>query len=91
MLSLARWNSGVWNLVKTDSGQYIIEHTQFPGKPLTAIISAGSAELQGASPDARQLWNTTCTTCPSNGFATNCTFENPDTSPHPPDRCLHFQ
>ncbi|KAJ7761637.1 hypothetical protein B0H14DRAFT_2973031 [Mycena olivaceomarginata] len=69
---------GVWNLFKSDSGpEYVIQHhdSQLSGKLLTAVPSSAHAELITASSNAQQLWNITCTMCPSDGFATDCTFK----------------
>ncbi|KAJ7877650.1 hypothetical protein B0H13DRAFT_1893098 [Mycena leptocephala] len=65
---------GRWNLVKSDS-KFLIEHTQVPGKPLTAVQSAGDIELM-TGPAELQKWDITCTTCPPDGFATDCVFQN---------------
>ncbi|KAJ7307958.1 hypothetical protein DFH08DRAFT_975341 [Mycena albidolilacea] len=53
---------GVWNLCKSDSGPEYVIH-------------GAHAELITAGSNAQQLWNITCTTCPSDGFATDCTFK----------------
>ncbi|KAJ7840051.1 hypothetical protein B0H14DRAFT_3869543 [Mycena olivaceomarginata] len=69
---------GVWILFKSDSGpEYVIQHhdSQLSGKLLTAVPSGAHAELITASSNAQQLWNITCMTCPSYGFATDCTFK----------------
>ncbi|KAF7333026.1 hypothetical protein MVEN_02408900 [Mycena venus] len=66
---------GPWTLVKSGS-QYLIRHAQFPGKFLTSILSAGDLELNDGPVSDAQKWNITCTTCPSNGLTTDCTFLN---------------
>ncbi|KAJ7833669.1 hypothetical protein B0H13DRAFT_1914446 [Mycena leptocephala] len=63
-----------WNLIKNGS-EFLIENTQVPGKLLTSIQSAGDVELRDG-PLELQQWSITCTTCPEDGFATDCTLEN---------------
>ncbi|KAJ6489371.1 hypothetical protein DFH09DRAFT_1105462 [Mycena vulgaris] len=58
---------GRWNLVKSG--------IQVPGKLLTSVQGAGDVELADGPPEA-QKWEIACATCPSNGLATDCTFEN---------------
>ncbi|KAJ6581792.1 hypothetical protein B0H19DRAFT_1251959 [Mycena capillaripes] len=59
-------------------------HTQMPGKPLTAVQAGGFINLD-VGPRDRQLWNITCTTCPEDGFATDCTLMNfPSRHSHSP-------
>ncbi|KAJ7877632.1 hypothetical protein B0H13DRAFT_1893081 [Mycena leptocephala] len=63
-----------WNLIKNGS-EFLIENTQVPGKLLTSIQSAGDVELRDG-PLELQHRSITCTTCPEDGFATDCTLEN---------------
>ncbi|KAJ6526874.1 hypothetical protein DFH09DRAFT_1095068 [Mycena vulgaris] len=42
---------------------------------LGASFGAGDVELADGPPEA-QKWKIACATCPSNGLATDCTFEN---------------
>ncbi|KAJ6568996.1 hypothetical protein B0H19DRAFT_689837 [Mycena capillaripes] len=65
---------GAWNLVPSGS-QFIIEHSQLPEKPLTAVQAGGIINLD-VGPINRQLWDIICTTCPEDGFATDCTLMN---------------
>ncbi|KAJ6473093.1 hypothetical protein C8R45DRAFT_1077806 [Mycena sanguinolenta] len=51
-------------------------HVEFPGKFLTSVLSAGTLDLEDGPVGDAQKWNITCTTCPSNGFATDCIFAN---------------
>ncbi|KAJ6569002.1 hypothetical protein B0H19DRAFT_1134427 [Mycena capillaripes] len=65
-----------WNFVKSGGGpEFLIELPEVPGKPLTSVQGSGSIELSDGPANA-QKWNITCTTCPPNGLATDCTFEN---------------
>ncbi|KAJ7877630.1 hypothetical protein B0H13DRAFT_2053501 [Mycena leptocephala] len=57
-----------WNLIKNGS-DFLIE------KLLTSVQGSGDVELRDG-PLYLQKWNITCTTCPEDGFATDCTFEN---------------
>ncbi|KAF7345818.1 hypothetical protein MVEN_01603300 [Mycena venus] len=70
--------SGTWTLLKTGA-EFIIQHTQVPGKFLTAASNLSSVGLADGPAEA-QSWGITCTTCPSNGLANDCTFENDQTS-----------
>ncbi|KAJ7601540.1 hypothetical protein DFH06DRAFT_1489523 [Mycena polygramma] len=65
---------GPWNLVKAGPA-FLIEHAHLPGKHLTAVQAGGFLNMD-VGPLSQQLWNITCTTCPANGFADDCTFEN---------------
>ncbi|KAJ7877642.1 hypothetical protein B0H13DRAFT_2546347 [Mycena leptocephala] len=51
------------------------QNTEVSGKFLTSVQSAGDVELKDG-PVYLQKWSITCTTCPADGFATDCTFEN---------------
>ncbi|KAF7354575.1 hypothetical protein MSAN_01370600 [Mycena sanguinolenta] len=66
---------GPWTLLQSGS-QYLIQHVEFPGKFLTSVLSAGSLDLENGPVGDAQKWNITCTTCPSDGFATDCIFAN---------------
>ncbi|KAJ7836100.1 hypothetical protein B0H13DRAFT_1913271 [Mycena leptocephala] len=63
-----------WNLIKSGS-DFLIENTEVSGKFLTSVQGAGDVELKDG-PLYLQKWSITCTTCPADGFATDCTFEN---------------
>ncbi|KAJ7028134.1 hypothetical protein C8F04DRAFT_1120599 [Mycena alexandri] len=74
--------TGSWNLVKNGS-LFLVEHSQVPGLMLTADQGGADAQL-ATGPVGRQQWNITCTTCPDNGFANNCSFANSDPFPNFP-------
>ncbi|KAJ7191097.1 hypothetical protein B0H12DRAFT_1082856 [Mycena haematopus] len=65
---------GPWTLLQSGS-QYLIQHIEFPGQFLTSVIS-GSLDLEDGPVGDAQKWNITCTTCHSDGLATDCTFAN---------------
>ncbi|KAJ6569056.1 hypothetical protein B0H19DRAFT_690291 [Mycena capillaripes] len=66
--------AGIWNLVPSGE-HFIIEHVEVPGKLVTAVQAGGIINLD-VGPRPAQLWNITCATCPEDGFATDCTFQN---------------
>ncbi|KAF7360964.1 hypothetical protein MSAN_01126500 [Mycena sanguinolenta] len=72
-------STGPWTLTP-DGDLYLLTHSEFPGLFLTSIFSATVLEMDTRqASDALlnlQLFNITCTTCPSDGFANDCTFSN---------------
>ncbi|KAJ6520847.1 hypothetical protein B0H19DRAFT_1277844 [Mycena capillaripes] len=76
---------GRWNLVPSDSA-FLIEHTQMPGKPLTAVQAGGFINLDVGPRDRHlQAVEHYVHDMSEDGFATDCTLMNfPSRHSHSP-------